>query len=262
MSDLRSRYGSWAVVTGASSGIGLAFAEALARQGLKLVLVARREAALADLAGRLGVETRIVPADLGTEAGLAAVEQATADLEVGLLVASAGFGTSGPFAEADLDAEVAMLDVNVRAVLRQAHHFGQRFAARGRGGIVLLGSLVGFQGTPFAAHYAATKAYVQTLGEALCVELAPRGVDVVVSAPGPVRTGFAEAADMEMGAALAPEAVVGPTLAGLGRRQTVRPGWLTKVLGAGLATVPRWGKVRIMERVMGGMTAHQRTPAP
>ncbi|WP_095509328.1 SDR family NAD(P)-dependent oxidoreductase [Rubrivirga marina] len=262
MADFQTTYGPWAVVTGASSGIGRAFAEALATRGLNVVLTARREAALATLAEALrqthGVEARVVPADLGTEAGVAAVEGGSADLDVGLLVASAGFGTSGAFLESDLGDEIAMLDVNVRAVARLTHGVGRRLVARGRGGIVLLGSLVGFQGTPFAAHYAATKAYVQTLGEALHVELAPRGVDVVVSAPGPVDTGFAEVADMQMGAALTPDAVVGPTLAALGRRQTVRPGLLTKVLTAGLSPLPRWARVRVMGRVMGGMTEHQR----
>ncbi|MEM1043640.1 MAG: SDR family NAD(P)-dependent oxidoreductase [Bacteroidota bacterium] len=261
MTSFRTQYGPWAVVTGASSGIGRAFAGRLAERGLHLVLVARRGGVLdtlaADLTASHGTETRTVAADLGTESGLADLEAATADLDVGLLVASAGFGTSGAFLESDLGDEVNMLDVNGRAVLRQVHHFGRRLAERGRGGLILLGSLVGFQGTPFAAHYAATKAYVQTLGEALHVELKPMGVDVLVCAPGPVRTGFAERADMRMGATVAPDDVAEPTLAALGRRQTVRPGLLTKVLSGGLALLPRWGKVRMMARVMGGMTAHQ-----
>ncbi len=263
MSTFLYTYGPWAIVTGASSGIGRAFAERLAEHGLNLVLVARREVVLDTLAYDLtashGIGTRVIAADLGTEVGLANLETSTTDLDVGLLVASAGFGTSGAFLDSDLADEQTMLDVNGRAVLRQAHYFGRRFAAQGRGGLILLGSLVGFQGTPFAAHYAATKAYVQALGEALHVELKPHGVDVIVSAPGPVHTGFAERADQRMGTALQPEDVVGPTLAALGRQQTVRPGLLTKVLSGSLSVLPRWGRVRMMERVMGGMTAHQRT---
>ena len=107
------------------------------------------------------------------------------DLDVGLLVAAAGFGTSGPFLDSDLTQELEMLDVNCRALLSQSLHFGRRFAERGRGGLILLASLVGFQGAPFSANYAATKAYVQSLAEALHVELALRGVDVLASAPGP-----------------------------------------------------------------------------
>ena len=258
----RDRYGPWAVVTGASSGIGRAFAEHLGRAGLNVVLVARRQAEIDALARELGtvygVEALAVPADLGTPGGLAAVEQAPAGLDAGLLVAAAGFGTSGRFAEADLEGELAMLDVNCRATLVASHHFAGRFATRGRGGIVLFGSIVGFQGTPYAAHYAATKAYVQTLAEGLRVELAPRGVDVVSSAPGPVQTGFADRADMRMGQTIRPEDVVGPTLRALGRRSTAYPGLLTKVLSGSLAPLPRWARTRIMQQVMGGMTGHQR----
>jgi NADP-dependent 3-hydroxy acid dehydrogenase YdfG len=124
------------------------------------------------------------------------------DLDVGLLVAAAGFGTSGPFLDSDLTQELVMLDVNCRALLWQSLHFGRRFAERGRGGLIFLASLVGFQGTPFSANYAATKAYVQSLAEALHVEFAVRGVDVLASAPGPVQSVFAARAGMCMGAAL------------------------------------------------------------
>ncbi len=256
----RARYGPWAVVTGASSGIGRAAAHALAGAGLHLVLVARRldvlDAMAAEMRARHGIDVRTVGADLSTEAGCAAVDAATDGLDVGLLVAAAGFGTSGAFLDADLGGEMEMLDVNCRAVVRAALHYGRRFAARGRGGLVLFGSIVGFQGTPRAAHYAATKAYVQTLAEGLHVELAPRGVDVLSSAPGPVHTGFADRAGMRMGRALTPEQVAVSTLDALGRRATVFPGALTKVLTASLAPLPRAVRVRIMGVVMGGMTAH------
>ncbi len=258
---LHERYGPWAVVTGASSGIGGALARRLAADGLHLVLVARRRDLLHDLAaelsGRHGVDTRVVAADLAQPSGVDALVAATADLDVGLLVAAAGFGTSGPFLGADPDAELAMLDVNCRAVLVHALHFGRRFAARGRGGLVLLGSIVGYQGVPRAAHYAATKAYVQALGEALHLELAPRGVDVLVSAPGPVASGFAARADMRMGAAMRPDAVARATLDALGRRGTVVPGALSKLLTYSLAPLPRWGRSRILALVMRGMTRHQ-----
>ncbi len=256
----RARYGPWAVVTGASDGIGRATAEALAGAGLHLVLVARRLDVLDGLAAALaadhGVDVRTVGADLSTDAGSDAVEAATAGLDVGLLVAAAGFGTSGAFLDADLGREMNMLDVNVRAVLRASHHFGRRFAARGRGGLVLFGSIVGFQGTPRAAAYAATKAFVQTLAEGLHAELAPRGVDVLSSAPGPVQTGFAARAAMQMGRALAPADVAVPTLNALGHKPTLLPGALSKVLGLSLAPLPRSVRTRIMGTVMAGMTAH------
>jgi len=254
----KKRYGPWAVVTGASSGIGQACAREVAATGLNLVLVARREDELRKLAAELGAarggEMQVVAADLATPAGLARVEAATEDLDVGLLVAAAGFGTSGNFLAGDQADELAMLAVNCRAVYHQSLHFGGRFAARGRGGLVLFGSLVGFQGAPSAAHYAATKAYVQTLGEGLHVELGPLGVDVLLSAPGPVHSGFAGRARMTMGAADTPAAVARSTMAALGRKMTVTPGALGKFLTWSLMTAPRALRTRIMGRIMGGMT--------
>jgi short-subunit dehydrogenase len=255
-----SRYGPWAVVTGASDGIGRAIAHELASAGLNLVLAARREAELAQLAAELskihGVECRVTLSDLGTQSGLDAVLSATAGMDVGLLVAAAGFGTAGSFITADLATEVSMLELNCSAVLRLSHHFGGRFAERRRGGLILFGSLVGFQGAPRAAHYAATKAYVQTLAEGLHVELVSRGVDVLSSAPGPVGSGFGKRARMQLGAAETPETVARATLAALGRKMTVTPGLLSKFLTWSLMTVPRSLRVRIMGRIMGGMTKH------
>jgi hypothetical protein len=245
------------VVTGASDGIGREFARALAKEGFKLVLVARRHERLAELEVELGVDSKIVAVDLGTPEGLATLERETLQLDVGLLVASAGFGTSGPFLEAPRDAELSMIDVNCRAVAALSHHFGQRLVKRGRGGLVLLSSLVAFQGVRHAANYAATKAWVQSFAEGLQLELAPFGVDVLASAPGPIRSGFGERADMKMSMALGPEAVATSSLKALSRRGTVRPGWLSKVLEWSLMFLPRWGRVRVMSLVMGGMTAHQ-----
>jgi short-subunit dehydrogenase len=228
------------VVTGASDGIGRAFADHLGDRGFSLVLVARRatvlEAVAQELARRHGARPITVAADLGTTAGRAALRAATADLDVGLLIAAAGFGTSGALVEASLADEEAMLAVNCGAVLAQIHDFGSRFAARGRGGLVLLSSIVAFQGVPRAAHYAATKAYVQTLAEGLARELQPRGVDVLACAPGPVRSGFAARARMELGATVAPETVAREAMATLGRRTTVHPRGLSKVLVGSLRT--------------------------
>jgi len=253
------RYGPWAVVTGATDGMGRACAMSLAERGLNLVLVARRPERLADLARTLqtrhGVTTRVVVADLAAPAGNQRLWAAIADLDVGLLVAAAGHGSAGPFLDLSLDNELDMLAVNARSVLEQVWHIGQRLKARGRGGIVLFGSLLGFHGTPGSANYAATKAYVQSLAEALGVEWRAHGVDVLACAPGPVHTGFAARAHMQMGLAADPQAVAEVTLRALGRRSTVRPGALAKLLGWSLATAPRAWRVRIMGVIMRGMTA-------
>lgn len=261
---LHVRYGPWALVTGASDGIGRAMASQIAASGLGLVLVARREdrleALAAELVERFGVETRVVPADLATTDGVLQVIEAVDDLDLGLFVASAGFGTSGPFVEGPIERELEQLRVNCAALLALTHAMARRFVSRGRGGIVLMSSLVGFQGVPRASHYAATKAYVQSLAEGLHVELAPLRVDVIASAPGPIHSGFAERANMEMGFALRPEDVARGTLRALGKKMTVRPGWLSKLLEA-LLTLPRALRVRIMTLVMAGMTKHQSLPA-
>lgn len=262
---LAHRYGPWAVVTGASDGIGQAFARHLAASGLNLVLVARREALLQGLAAELqrahGVQCRVVVADLADLEAVHRLADSTAALDVGLLVAAAGFGTSGPLLDADLGVETEMADLNCTSVLAQAWHFGSRFAKRGRGGVVFMSSLLAFHGTPHAAHYAATKAYVQTLAEGLRAEWAALGVDVIASAPGPIDSGFAARADMRMAQALPAEVVARVTMQALGRRTTVRPGWLSKLLGWSLAMLPRWGQVRVIALVMKGMTAHQGQPA-
>lgn len=260
---LQLRYGPWAVVTGASDGIGKAFALELARCGINVALAARRRTELEMLAEELkaahGVETLVVTCDLSTQSGIDDVMSATSVLDVGLLVAAAGFGTSGPILHADLSQERAMLALNCGALFELAVHFGRRFATRGRGGMVLMSSLVGWQGTPFAAHYAATKAYVQSLAEGMHAELKGSGVDVLASAPGPVHSGFASRADMRMSAAASPADVAKISLAALGRKTTVVPGSLSKLLTYSLAMLPRAARTFVMGHVMRGMTRHQTT---
>lgn len=258
---LRSKYGAWALVTGASDGIGKAIAAQLAEAGFNLVLVARRrevlEAIAADLARQHRIEARAFALDLGQRTAVSTLASATEDLDVGLLAAVAGFGTSGEFVDSMLDRELDMVDVNCRAVVELCHHYARRFAAQRRGGLILMSSLLAFQGVPRAANYAATKAFIQTFAEGLRLELSRSGVDVVSSAPGPVRSGFEARANMRMSAAASPHVVARQTLDALGRRTTVRPGFLSKFLEASLLPLPRRARSRIMGVVMGGMTRHQ-----
>jgi short-subunit dehydrogenase len=268
--NLRARYGSWAVVTGASSGIGREIALCLAEAGLNLVLVARSrnvlEQIVTNVTAQHGIEARVIDIDLAAENAVEAIEAGTQNLDVGLLIAAAGFGTSGPFLDSNLEQEIEMLNVNCRALLSLSLHFGRRFASRGRGGMVLISSIAGFQGTPNAAHYAATKAYVQSLAEALHMELLPLGIDVLASAPGPVQTAFGARAGMQIGKALQPREVALSTLNSLGVKSTVLPGFLSKLLGYSLVPLPRGMRVRIMGMVMKGMTKDKheigQQPAP
>ncbi len=259
---LKDRYGSWAVVTGASSGIGRSLAENLAAASLNLVLIARNKSELEsfaeDLFERYGIETYVLAEDLGDPKACDRIFAYTADLKVGLLVAAAGFGTSGYFHQGDLAAEVQMLRVNAEAVMRMTHHFAKQFVWQRRGGIILMSSLVAFQGVPYAANYAATKAYIQSLAEALAVELRPFGVDVLAAAPGPVASGFGKRAGMSMGKPPSAENIGARILKKLGRGYLVMPGFLSKFLIFSLKTLPRRFAVRAMQVVMGAMTREKR----
>lgn len=245
----------WAVITGASDGIGRAFALELAAQGYACVLVARNVERLQDVAGIIGpAHCRVLVADLSHAAAVDQIVAATSDLNVDLLVAAAGFGTSGPFIDNDIDDEIAMIDVNCRAVAALTHKFGGQMAVRHRGGIILFSSLVAFQGVPRSANYAATKAYIQTLAEGLRSELKSFGVDVLSVAPGPIASGFAARAKMTMGMSQTPDIVARQSLAALGKVTTVRPGWLAKLLIGSLSLLPRRGRTLVMAQIMAGMT--------
>lgn len=256
--DFVKRYGPWALVTGASSGIGRALAQQLSARGLSVVLVARDETRLRELADTLAGPSRVVALDLGERGAAAALAEQVSDLDVGLVVPAAGFGIGGPHFASSIDRHVAMVDLNCRAVLETIHAFVPALVERGHGGLVLFGSVVGFQGTPWSASYGATKAFALTLGEALQVELAPRGVDVCVAAPGPTRTGFFESAGMQAGAAASPDTVARTILRRLRRRRIVLTDLLALAIRVSLSTAPRWLRVRIMGQVMGSMTTGAR----
>jgi short-subunit dehydrogenase len=187
------------------------------------------------------------------------VLSATEAMDIGLIVPAAGFGSSGRFENASKSRERTMLELNCAAVLDLLFGFVPRLVGRGRGGIILWSSITAFQGVPNAAGYAATKAWNQSLAEALHLELKRHGIDVLASAPATVATGFAAEAGLQMAAAARPEVVARKTLSALGKRMTVRPGFLASFLEIALK-LPRPLRARIMAKVMGGMAA--KTPGP
>ncbi len=189
-----------ALITGASAGIGEAFARRLAAQGTDLVLVARRTDRLQRLATELStmeVDVEVLGADLGRRDDLdAVVDRLRAHSQpVDLLVNNAGFGTVGDFLDQDPDREGSMIDVNIGAVHRLAHAAGTAMADRGGEGILNVSSIAGFNPSPRSATYGATKAFVTSFSEALAVELGPQGVVVCCLCPGLTRTEFQEKAD-------------------------------------------------------------------
>ena len=187
-STFTDKYGPTALVTGASSGIGWAFAEALAEKGFDLVLVARRVARLEALAARLesthGIKARVCPLDLSEPGAPQAILDATADLDIGLVISNAGYGFKGEHAATDPQGMAEMLMVNCNVPLLLTHGFIPRLRQRGKGGIILTSSVEGLMGTPYSAAYSASKAMVIALGEALWGELHPEGIDVVTLCPG------------------------------------------------------------------------------
>ena len=188
--------GATALITGASSGIGEAFAQQLAAKGCNLILVARSEDALNQLAGDLhdehGVTVDVMAADLSETANRDNIAQACAELgrEVDLLINNAGFGTMGAFAKADTARERQEVDLNVTALTDLCHYFLPAMLAKKQGGIINVASTASFQPIPYMAVYAATKAYVRSLSEAMHAECKGRGVTVTALCPGPVATNF------------------------------------------------------------------------
>lgn len=250
-------YGRWAVVTGASSGIGEAFAEHLAAAGLDLVLAARSTDRLQALGDRLsrahGVSCRVVTVDLSTPQATSALVDATDDLDVGLLISNAGGGRPGPLLDQPLEDLHRRFTLNAIAHLELVHAFGRRFVDRGRGGIVLVSALGAVHGLPNMAHESAAKAYVLNLGEALHHELAPAGVDVTVLLPGNVDTPIIDAFGLDRAALpIRPQpadAAVREAVAALRKGRPLHiPGRMMRLM---TRLVPRARSVRMNGRMLG-----------
>ena len=252
--DFTERYGPWAVVAGASEGLGRAFATELARRGINVILVARKEAMLLQTATQLreahGVETVVLALDMGVPDAIERLADSVADREVGFVVANAAYVPIGKFGEvapADLDQAIA---VNCRSTLQLARHFLPPMAARGRGGMVVMASMAGLQGTPMLATYAATKAFDLVLAEGLWEEFGAHGVHVIGSAAGAIADpNLAKVKTKRAPGTLSPEAVVSETFAALGRGPRVVPGRTNKVASVLMSRLlPRRAAVRIMAK--------------
>jgi uncharacterized protein len=189
----------WALVTGASAGLGQVFAGRLAERGMNLVLTARRQERLTDLAGKLershGIRTHVVAADLGSPGEAPRLwAEASSGRVIHLLVNNAGFGAQGLFDQVPLERHVEMLQLNCTALVELCHLSLREMRERGEGGIINVSSIAGFQPVPTLATYAASKAFVLSFSEALWVENAPRGIRVLALCPGRTPTEFQEVA--------------------------------------------------------------------
>ena len=221
-------YGSWGLVTGASAGIGMAFARRLAAEKLNVVLVARRADRLGALAGELErthrVQTRVVAEDLSQAGAADRIAERTADLEVGMLVNNAGLSAVGRFDLVPRPKIVEMIQVNCLAVATLTHAYLPTMRQRARGAVIILASVAGYQPLGCAATYGGTKAFDLMLAEALWAENRACGVDVLGVSPGPVETEFQAVAGETPHPGVTPESVVDEALAALGRTPSVITG--------------------------------------
>jgi short-subunit dehydrogenase len=256
--------GTWALVTGASSGIGAEFARRLAERGVNLFLVARSVERLERLASDLsrvnGIEARSLAVDLSTVDGPITLLDTVGSTGIFVehVVNNAGFGSAGPFVSLDPSREASMVRLNSEAVVTLTRGFLEPMVSAGRGGVINVASTAAFQAVPYMATYGATKAFVLSFTSALVAELRGTGVRAMALCPGPVRTGFQAAAGIER---------PGIALAELTSRQTVEsglaaydrgdavcvPGFVNGVQAALSKLLPRglveWAAVRAMRRL-------------
>jgi short-subunit dehydrogenase len=177
------KYGPWALVVGGSEGVGAGFARQLAADGFKLVLSARKQGPLDELANELragGAEVRVISADLSKSDALDVVRTVTDDIDVGLLIYNAGANnTRGPYLDLPREVPDSVIAINVLGQTEFARHYGQLMKPRGKGGIILTGSLGGYVGSGTLAAYSASKAFSRVFSEALWAECQPMGIDVL-----------------------------------------------------------------------------------
>lgn len=241
------KYGKWALITGGSNGIGLAFAKELAAKGHNLILVARGKDALDASARELSkahnIQVEIVPMDLTAPGAPSELHALTKDKKPGLLVLSAGAETTGHFTKVSPDAHRSLIDLNVQVPAELARLYGEDMVANHRGGIVFLSSLFGYQGIPLLANYSASKAYILALSEALYVEMKPQGVDVLVVSPGLTDTNMPAHMPVDFRklpiTKHKPVKVARTALAALGRKPSVVPGLMNKIYAFENRFMPR-----------------------
>lgn len=248
------------LITGASSGIGEAFARKLAARGNNLLLVARSEDKLITLCNELGrsanIRAQFVAIDLSESGAPARLLEETGqrDLQIDFLINNAGFGSMGDFATLDSALELKMIDLNVRSLVDLTYRFLAPMRERKRGTIMNVASTAGFQAVPFMATYAATKAFVLSFSEALWEENRPFGIQVMAICPGVTETNFFEASRMDRPPARisqTPEQVVDTALRALKRsKSSVISGWTNFLMTQSERALPRSVVLRAMGAVM------------
>lgn len=257
------RYGSWAIVAGASEGIGAEYAKGLAQRGLNLILIARRESLLHSLAAELSekykVRTKPLVLDLASHNAAEQIVQQTMDLDIGLLVYNAAFSAVGPFLDHSMDDHMRELHTNIHSPFKLVYLLGQHMVARKHGGIILMSSLSAFQGSPYISTYAATKAFNIVLAESLWEEWRGCGVDVLVCISGAVKTpNYVASQPTRTGGlgdmTMLPGEVIESALEALGKQPYVIPGRMNRLASFVMRhLLPRTTAIKFMGKTLRGM---------
>ncbi len=246
--NYKDKYGSYALITGASSGIGKEFAKQLAQKGLNLVLVARRKERLETLKQEIQTDNKVeihtIGIDLLSDNFLETIRAVTDNLEIGSLVNNAGVMYIGNYLDCPLEKDLQMIDLNIKVPAILTHHFVPKMVERKKGGLIFTASLLGFMGTPYATTYAGTKAHEIVKGEGLAYELKPHNIDVLTLNPGLTETEMTADNDfsgMPM-KLMKPDVVAKTAIDALGKKVLVSPGFMNNMLN--------WMSKRIMSRKM------------
>ena len=248
------------LITGASSGIGAAFARKFASLGRNVILVARSEDKLITICNELGrvsgIRAQYIALDLTDPDAPARLFEETQkrDLEIDMLVNNAGFGSMDQFLNLDREREIEMIELNVRSLVDMTHRFLGPMRERKQGTIINVASTAGFQPVPFMATYAATKAFVLSFSEALWEENRPQGVHVMALCPGVTETNFFSAAQMDrppMRGSQTPEEVVEAALRGMRRKKSsIISGWLNVLVAFAVRVTPRSLVLRVAGKAL------------
>lgn len=253
MMNFADKYGQWALVTGGSTGIGLELAKQAASCGMDIILVARRAELLAQaqaaIQSKFKVKVKVVELDLTSDAALDILFEVTKNLDVGMLIPNAGIELNGLFINTSLQANRKLLRLNSEVPMALTHHYGRMMAARNKGAILLVSSGFGYQATPYIANYAASKAYILALGEALNVELKEYGVDVTVLSPGLTKTAMTDDSSIDFTKlpvlSMAPDVVARIGIRSLGKKASVITGLINNFYVLQNRFVPRSVPVKL-----------------
>jgi len=251
----KENYGEWALITGASSGVGREMAKEIANKGINVILVARRETLLQALAKEIEetnkVKTKIIVVDFADETSVEQIILECVSYEIGLLINSVGYALTGEFSKNKIADESALINVNIKTPTLLAHHFSNKMKERNKGGIIFVSSIMALAGASNWASYNASKAHNLLLAEGIAEELKPYGINVIALTPGFIKSGFGKRSNTKaMPMALSPKRVAKCGLWMMGRKRTHTAGLINKIIALSTRVTPRFINTKIFSLVV------------